>query len=250
MKGTTMIDHSDARTQALVIKHADLLVEAACTSYENRKMFNSRKTRDVWCPKHSTFHLVYASQYASVWDSLKSFLDIETPLTLDQEKELSAISRQLVNILDGPNGPMMKRAVKKPVVQRKAATKVKKQVISGPSPLSAAKSNKNILSYKNNISLTEAEAEEFSSCIRKRMFINAAAAETFRDRTPDSTEFHVYSCNHCEWWHIGHIVNENAARPEGYYRMKLLRLSPQDKNLLIEFKRKVQVRREYLTQTA
>jgi len=238
-----MIDHSDARTQALVIKHADLLVETACTSYENRKVFN-KKTRDVWCPKHNAFHLVYASQYTSVWDSLKSFLDIETPITLDQEKELSAISRQLVNILDGPNGPMVKRNAKKP------AAKVHKQVISGPSPLVAAKSNKNILSYKNNISLTEAEAEEFSSCIRKRMFINAAAAETFRDRAADANDFHVYSCNHCEWWHIGHIVNESAARPEGYYRMKLLRLSPQDKDLLIEFKKKVQVRREYLTQTA
>jgi hypothetical protein len=246
MKGTTMIDHSDARTQALVIKHANLLVEIACASHQTFKE-TGQAVRKVWCPKHQNVHFVYKNQYASVWDSLKSFLDIETPLTLDQEKELSAVSRQLVNILDGP---MVKRTAKKPAVQQKTVAKVKKQVISGPSPLSAAKSNKNILSYKNNISLTEAEAEEFSSCIRKRMFINAAAAETFRDRAADSTDFHVYSCNHCEWWHIGHIVNENAARPEGYYRMKLLRLSPQDKNLLIEFKRKVQVRREYLTQTA
>jgi hypothetical protein len=219
----------------LLKQHVQLLAEITCQKYSEGKLDPKviRTSGTFTCHNHSNGpvkHAVYILDRRTVWGNLREMLGYgKTNQGLSEEEA------EVVQIMSLAFNDQLNQFV--------LGTPQVSIVVQNVSPIAVKPSTPRVI-------LTEEEAEEFYSCCRKRAHLSFQVAHTYLvERTPNLEDFHIYSCDHCEYFHIGHPAssNETAGTERHYrhYRDRVLRLVGDDKVKLAKYMEKLALRRQY-----
>jgi len=219
----------------LLKQHVQLLAEITCQKYSEGKLDANviRTSGNFTCHNHpngAVQHAVYILDRRTVWGNLREMLGYGKT-----NHGLSESDVETVQILSLAFDNQLRSFV--------LGTPQVSIVVQKASPVATKPASPRVI-------LTEEEAEEFYSCYRKRAHLSFQVAHTYLlERTPNLEDFHIYSCDHCEYFHIGHPASSSEVvgteRHYRHYRDRVLRLVGDDKVKLAKFSEKLALRRQY-----
>jgi hypothetical protein len=266
----------------LIASHVRLLAQVACDNHDTHDVTATSFMRPVICFQHRTpaVHHVAKAHMRAVRDNFKqrlldqgfiksieqgfitSYVDPEINDAFTaaiKQVVLSSPDEHSYNTFFAPEKLLPSKSFQFPSDEKnlvdffasinpqpKVDTKAKKKSKLIPrKPAQGVSPSAQEQARIHNMQLTEEQAREFWSCFRKKSYLTKKVAETFLvEQMPNPQDYHAYTCDHCDFWHVGHPVTGVV---EKSYLTRLHYSTPRDKAKLFEFKERLARAAQYQT---